>query len=221
VSIKNYSDTDRSFPDPIYGSGKDGNYTASSSFSLSRDMYWNNLKILDGIHIDTNGYRVFVRNNLVLFGNEYQSASTSIGLINGSIDSGNIFGGSLTSASNSLGGNSASYSVFSIDSVFGSASYFYRPEYAIDGYILNAYQQEPLGINGGAGDGENPGGGVVILSARRVSGNGSIYANGFHNGDFYSTGGGTIIYCSSKSVPGGINLNISGYEDGSILQFVV
>ena len=221
MPFKNYSDTQRLFPDPIYGSGKDGNYTASSSFSLSRDMYWNNLKIIDGVHIDTNGYKVFVRNNLIFFGSTSQSASTSMGLINGSLDLGTLFSGGTASVSNSLGGNSASYSVFPIDSVFGSASYFYRPEYAIDGYILNSSQQTALGINGGAGDGENPGGGVVVISARRVSGNGTIYANGFHNGDFYSTGGGTIIYCSSKETPTGINLNVSGYTDGRALQFVV
>jgi hypothetical protein len=221
VPIKNYSDTDKNFPDPIYGSGKDGNYTASSSFSLSRDMYWNNLKVLNGVHIDTNGYKIFVRNNLVFFGSENQSASTSIGLIDGSSNTGTIFGGSITSASNSLGGSSASYSALDIDSIFGSASYFYKPEHAVDGYILNASQQQPLGINGGAGDGVNSGGGVVILSARRVSGNGTIYANGFHDGNFYSTGGGVVIYCSSRIVPSSININVDGYEDGSILQFVV
>lgn len=221
MPINSYPNISKTFPDPIYGSGKDGDYTASSSFSLSRDMYWNNLKINDGVHIDTNGYKIFVRNNLVFFGSVSQSASTSIGLINGSSDTGSIFGGGTASVSNSLGGDSASYFSTEVSSVFGSASYFYKPEFAVDGYILNASQQTPLGIFGGAGDGTNPGGGVVIVSARTISGNGSIYADGFHNGDFYTTGGGVIVYCSSREKPDTINLNTSGYEDGRILQFVV
>lgn len=236
VPLKNYSDTQRLIPDPIYGSGKDGNYTASSSFSLSRDMYWNNLNINSGVHIDTNGYKVFIRNNLKILGSYSQDPATSIGLINGASNVGTLFSGSTASATNSLGGDSASYSATIVDSLFGSASYFFRPELAVDGYILNASQQTALALSGGAGDGTNPGGGVVVVSARRVSGRGTIYASGFgDNGAYYdtytssyppggtsnATGGGVIIYCSSKALPAGINLNVSGYEDGSILQFVV
>ena len=236
MPIKNYSDTDKNFPDPIYGSGKDGNYTASSNFSLSRDMYWSNLIINSGVHIDTNGYKVFVRNNLKLLGLSEQDPTTSIGLINGASNVGTLFSGSTASATNSLGGDSASYSSVTVASLFGSASYFFRPEFAVDGYILNASQQTALALSGGSGDGVNPGGGVVVLSARRVSGNGTIYASGYGDDGFYSdtytssylpggtsdiTGGGVIIYCSSKSLPSGIKLNVSGYTEGSALQFVV
>jgi hypothetical protein len=221
MPIKSYGIDSRVFPDPIYGSGKDGNFTASANMSLNRDMYWNNLKINNGIHIDTNGYRVFVRNNMIFLGSSSQDPNTSIGLINGSLDSGSVFGGGSASVSNSLGGNSASYSAVDISSNFGSASYFFNPDLAVDGYILNASQQSALGVRGGAGDGTNPGGGVVIISARRVSGNGTIYADGFNNGSFYSTGGGAIVYCSNRQAPSGINFDVSGYEDGRILQFVV
>ena len=221
MPIKSYAVSERIFPDPIYGSGKDGNLTASSNFSLTRDMYWNNIKINNGVHIDTNGYRVFVRNNMTFLGSVSQDTSTSIGLKNGSTSSGSILGGGTASVSNSLGGDSSAYSANDISSIFGSASYFYNPDLAINGYILNASQQTPLGITGGAGDGTNPGGGVVIISARRISGNGTIYADGFNNGSSYITGGGAIIYCSSRNKPNTINLNVSGYEDGRILQFVV
>ena len=184
-------------------------------------MYWNNLKINSGVHIDTNGYRVFVRNNMIMIGSSSQDPNTSIGLINGSSNPGTIFGGGSASVTNSLGGDSASYSSTIISSTFGSASYFYSPELAINGYILNSSQQSPLGVYGGAGDGTNPGGGIVIISARRVSGNGTIYADGFNNGSFYTTGGGVVIYCSSRSKPDTIDINVSGYQDGRTLQFVV
>jgi hypothetical protein len=208
-------------PDPIYGSGKDGNFTASVNFSLARDMYYYNLTINSGVHVNTAGYRVFVRNILLFNGSTDQDSSTSLGLKNGSNAVGSLGRGFTASVSNSLGGNSASYNAFSPSAIFGGADYFDRPEYAVEGYILNAIQQTPLPLNGGAGDLTNPGGGVVVISARRVSGRGTIYADGFNNGTAYLTGGGVAIYCSSKIKPSSININTLGYTSGSALQFVV
>lgn len=224
MAIKSYSGQSASItfiPDPIYGSGKDGNYTASVNISLTRDMYYNNLTINPGIHINTAGYRVFVRNILLFNGSSSQDSLTSLGLKNSSSVTGSLGKGYVASASNSLGGNSATYNAFSPSAIFGGADYFDRPEYAVEGYILNASQQTPLPLNGGAGNGTNPGGGVVVVSARRVSGQGTIYADGYNDGSSYLTGGGAIIYCSNKIKPSSINLNTLGYTSGSALQFVV
>lgn len=224
MAIKNYTGKSASItfiPDPIYGSGKDGNYTASVNISLSRDMYYNNLTINPGIHIDTRGYKVFVRNILLFNGVSNQDSSTSLGLKNSSSVVGSLGPGYTASVTNGLGGNSASYIVFSPSAIFGGADYFDKPEYAVEGYILNASQQTPLRLNGGAGNLTNYGGGVVVVSARRVSGQGTIYADGFNNGTAYLTGGGVIVYCSNKIKPSSINLNTLGYTSGSALQFVV
>jgi hypothetical protein len=224
MAIKSYDGNSASvtfIPDPIYGSGKDGNYTASANISLTRDMYYNNLTINNGIHVNTAGYKVFVRNILLLDGSTSQDANTSLGLKNGSNVTGSLGRGYNGSVTNGLGGNSASYSVSSPSAVFGGANYFDRPEYAIEGYVLNANQQTPLPLNGGSGDLTHPGGGVVVVSARRVSGKGTIYADGYYGGSSYLTGGGVIIYCSNKIKPSAINLNVSGYASGSTLQFVV
>jgi len=208
-------------PDPIYGSGKDGNYVASANFSLSRDMYFNNLTINNGIHINTNGYRVFVRNILLFNGELNQDSSTSLGLKNSSSVTGSLGKGFSASVINGLGGNSATYTVFGPSASVGGADYFNKPEYAVEGYILNASQKTPIALNGGAGDGINYGGGVVVVSARRVSGRGTIYADGYNNGSSYVTGGGVIMYCSNKIKPSSINLNTLGYTSGSAIQFVV
>lgn len=224
MAIKSYSGESASvtfIPDTIYGSGKDGNYTASVSMSISRDMFYNNLTISNGVHLNTNGYKVFVRNILLFDGSTTQDPNTSIGLKNGSSIIGSLGRGFTASVSNGLGGNSASYIVFSPSAVFGGPDYFDRPEYAVEGYILNAIQQTPLPLNGGAGDLTNPGGGVVVVSARRVSGRGTIYADGYNNGSAYLTGGGVIVYCSNKIKPSSIDLNTLGYNSGSALQFVV
>ena len=53
-------------PDGVYGSGVDGNVTISSNSSLSRDMYYNNLTINSSIQLAPNGYRIFVKNQLIL-----------------------------------------------------------------------------------------------------------------------------------------------------------
>lgn len=224
MTIKSYRGTSASIsfiPDPIYGSGKDGNYTASVAFSLTRDMYYNNLTINNGIHINTNGYKIFVRNILLFNGESSQDPNTSVGLKNSSSVIGSLGRGYSASVTNGLGGNSASYIVYGPSSSFGGSEYFNRPEYAVEGYVLNASQQTPLPLNGGAGDGTNYGGGVVVISARRVSGRGTIYADGYNNGVSYLTGGGVIVYCSNKIKPSSINLNTLGYTSGSALQFVV
>ena len=150
-----------------------------------------------------------------------EDPNTSVGLKNGSSAIGSLGRGFTASVSNGLGGNSASYTVFSPSAIFGGADYFDKPEYAVEGYILNASQQTPLPLNGGAGDLSNPGGGVVVLSSRRVSGRGTIYSDGYNNGSAYLTGGGVVVYCSNKIKPSSININTLGYTSGSALQFVV
>lgn len=51
----------------IFGDGSDGNVTLSGVLQLTEDMYFNNLG-LNGVTIDTNGFRIFVRDSLVVQG---------------------------------------------------------------------------------------------------------------------------------------------------------
>ena len=51
----------------IFGDGSDGNVTLSGVLQLTEDMYFNNLG-LNGVTIDTNGFRIFVRDTLVVQG---------------------------------------------------------------------------------------------------------------------------------------------------------
>ncbi len=50
--------------DEVYGHGADGDVTVSTSISLARDMYYNNLTVTASGVINTNGYRIFVKNTL-------------------------------------------------------------------------------------------------------------------------------------------------------------
>ena len=88
--------------DSVYGGGQDGTVVIASNTSLTRDMYYDNLTVNNSVHLNTNGFKVFVKNTLTLNGNigVTSSQSVSTGTLSGrlALASGN------TSAS--LGGNS-------------------------------------------------------------------------------------------------------------------
>lgn len=52
----------------VYGDGSDGTFTASGSLTLTRNVYYENLRILPGCTIFTNGFVVRVRTALIIEG---------------------------------------------------------------------------------------------------------------------------------------------------------
>jgi len=52
----------------FFGTGSDGDVTISASTTLTSDKFYNNLVISDGVVVNTNNYRIFVRNNLTFLG---------------------------------------------------------------------------------------------------------------------------------------------------------
>jgi len=54
-----------SFP---YGLGSDGNVTIATNTSLTRDMYYSNLTVNNGITLNSNGFKIFVQNTLNTIG---------------------------------------------------------------------------------------------------------------------------------------------------------
>lgn len=96
--------------DPVYGTGSDGNITldgtttvlgmvpSSSVYSMTQDLYFNNLTLNSGVRLAPNGYRIFVKNLLTL------NSSSIIGFTTGYSTSGSIYQG--RSSSN------CSYSLF-------------------------------------------------------------------------------------------------------------
>jgi hypothetical protein len=88
--------------DSVYGGGQDGDVVVASNTSLTRDMYYSNLTINNGSHLNTNGFKVFVKNTLTLNG--------TIGINSGvTVDTGTVAGTAniATSTTNSIGGNAA------------------------------------------------------------------------------------------------------------------
>lgn len=58
----------RSGNDQLYGNGSDGNVVVSTNITITSDMYYNNLTVNSGVILNTNGYRVFVKDALTLNG---------------------------------------------------------------------------------------------------------------------------------------------------------
>ena len=80
-------------PDPIYGSGIDGDATISTNTSLTSDMQYANLTINSSIVLNPNGYRIFVRDTLTMH------SGSRIGYTAGFSTAGSIAQGGATNTS--------------------------------------------------------------------------------------------------------------------------
>jgi len=194
--------------DPIYGTGMDGDATldgtttvlsmvpVSSVYTMTRDMYFNNLIINANVQLKPNGYRIFVKGTLTL------NSNSTIGFTTGSSATGSIKGGgaATTSVTHSLGGNAATtYTATAPTEALGGTNYFKVPRQAVLGYSITA-SGGPTFLNGGAG-GTNPGGGIVILAARYISSptSGTAYIKAPGQSGANNSGGGVILVISSGS----------------------
>jgi hypothetical protein len=214
-------------PDPIYGTGVDGNAVldgsttilgmtpSSSKYTMTSDLYFHNLTLNADIHLQTNGYRLFVKNQLNM------ANGSRIGFTTGFATAGSIAqgGGILESVTNSLGGSAQSY--LSVDYLatpptapLGGAKYYTIPHQAIKGWAATASATTPTFLRGGAGGSDEPGGGVVIIAARYItvtSGTAVISAPATA-----PAGGGVVLIVSSHSaLPAGLSTDVTGQNPGT------
>lgn len=220
-------------PDPVYGSGQDGNATlnttngsnntyssslglsySSSVFTMTRDLFLNNLTIDNNIQLKTAGYRLFVK-NLLSLGNGSIVGFTSGWSTAGSIAQGGA--GSGTSVAPSLGGSASStYTATPPTAAQGGTLYWQQPFQAIRGYLITASATTPTYLRGGAGSGGNDGGGFVIVAARYIScsattTNAKIAAPGIS-----PAGGGVVFVISSAAaLPANVSTDVTGANAGT------
>jgi hypothetical protein len=128
----------------IYGPGTDGDVTVISNISLNRDMYYNNLTILANVQLDTNGFRVFVKDTLTM-----ADATSVIGRLADTVTAGTIFGGGASGvkASDTLGGSGG---LNNGENFFGEAE-FYNFSQAIVAYKFDAALNRLRTLQGGSG----------------------------------------------------------------------
>lgn len=210
-------------PDPIYGTGVDGNAVldgvatvlgmepSSNKYTMTADVYFHNLTINDSVHLQPNGYRIFVKNILTLGSGSRIGFTTGFATI-GSIGAG---GAIATAATHSLGGASATLGITLPSAGLGGANYYKIPHQAVRGWAVSASSTTPTFLQGGAGGTGEPGGGVAILAARYISvssGTATISAPATP-----PAGGGVLIIVSSHSaLPSGLSTDVTGENPGTV-----
>jgi len=210
--------------DTVYGTGADGDATldgtttvlsmvpSSSVYSMTTDLYFNDLTLGNSVRLSPNGYRIFVKGTL-RFG-----TSSIVGYTTGYATAGSIYqgGAATTSVTHSLGGNAtATYTATAPTAALGGANYFKQPLQAITGYSITA-SGGPTWLRGGAGGTGQPGGGIVILAARYISGPSS--GTGYIQAPATApAGGGVILVVSSASaLPATVSTDVTGANAGTV-----
>lgn len=219
-------------PDSVYGSGSDGSVTISANTTLSSDKYYYNLTVNANTIINTNGYRLFVKNILTIGDGATIGvcANTGYDMTTGFSGSGSISGGggAGVSVTNSLGGNSATTTATAPSASAGgtgdkvtTTGYWYQPSQAIKGYAVTAAQTTPLFLKGGAGGSGGSGGGVLLIASRYIATQGVCYLKAQGASGSGGGGGGVILVVSaSASLPGDITTDVTGgtsCEDGTVI----
>ena len=202
--------------DPVYGTGADGDVIldgsstvlsmtpSASVYTMTRDLFFNNLTINASVRLMPNGYRIFVKNTLTFAGN-----NATIGFTTGFSTAGSIQQGGTSAVSHSLGGSATENAATPPTAELGGTQYWSVPRQAILGYSITA-SGGPTFLRGGAGASGQSGGGVIILAARYiagpVSGTASIAAPATA-----PAGGGVILLVSSGvGLPASVTTNVTG-----------
>lgn len=220
ANLSNFLDS----PDSIYGTGADGDATlngtstvlgmipVSNVYSMTTDLYFDDLTIANGVRLSPNGYRIFVKNTLSLGTNSVIGFETGYS-ISGSIAQGGAIN---TAVTNSLGGSSATQLVTLPISGLGGSKYYQVPHQAVRGYSISASNATPTFLRGGAGGLLQPGGGIVILSARYISGppSGNAYIKA--PGTPPAGGGVILIVSSGSSLPSNVLTDVTGQNSGTV-----
>jgi hypothetical protein len=209
--------------DSVYGTGADGDKTldgsttvlgmapSASVYTMTRDLYFNDLTINTSCRLQPNGYRVFVKGTL-----KFGGTNATIGYTTGFSTAGSIAqgGAASTAVTHSLGGSATGFTATAPTAALGGSTYFQVPYQAITGYSITA-SGGPTFLRGGAGGSGQAGGGVVIVAARYISGptSGTAY---FKAPATAPAGGGVILVISSNaSLPAGISTDVTGQNAGT------
>ena len=214
--------------DSVYGTGADGDAVldgtttvlsmapSASVYSMTRDMYFNDLTINANVRLAPNGYRIFVKGTL-----KFMGTNATIGYTTGFATAGSIAqgGGVLEAVTHSLGGGASgvagSVLATAPHSTMGGVNYFRIPRQAVTGYSITA-SGGPTFLRGGAGGAGQAGGGVVIIAARYISGPASGTAYIKAPGTAPAGGGVILIVSSAETLAAGITTDVTGQNAGTV-----
>jgi hypothetical protein len=210
--------------DSVYGTGADGDAVldgtttvlsmapSSTVYSMTRDIYFNDLTMNANVRLAPNGYRIFVKGTLKFVG-----ANSTVGFTTGFATDGSIKqgGAASTAVTHSLGGSATSFTATAPHSTMGGANYFKVPTQAVTGYSITA-SGGPTFLRGGAGGSAQAGGGVIIIAARYISGPASGTAYIKAPGTAPAGGGVILIVSSADALAAGISTDVTGQNAGTV-----
>jgi hypothetical protein len=210
--------------DSVYGTGADGDAVldgtttvlsmapSASVYTMTRDMYFNDLTINTSCRLQPDGYRIFVKGTL-----KFMGTNSTIGYTTGFATAGSIAqgGGILEPVLHSLGGAATGVLATVPHSSMGGANYFRIPRQAITGYSVTA-AGGPTFLRGGAGGLGQVGGGIVIIAARYISGPASGTAYIKAPGTAPAGGGVILIVSSAEVLAPGITTDVTGQNPGTV-----
>jgi len=134
----------------VRSDGSDGDVTITSDTTLTRDMFYNNLTIQTGVTLKPNGFRIFVKDTLYLYGtidfsgkNGGNGGTNAAGIGGAGVPAGTV-PGSIAGANGGRGGLGGSYS----------------PDPGNNGINASKSLQNTNGRNGGNGGGGSGGAGA-------------------------------------------------------------
>jgi hypothetical protein len=210
--------------DSVYGTGADGDAVldgtttvlsmapSSSVYSMTRDMFFNDLTINASVRLAPNGYRIFVKGTLKFVGANSTVGYTAGFSTDGSIKQG---GAASTAVTHSLGGSATGFTATAPTAALGGSNYFRVPTQAITGYSVTA-SGGPTFLRGGAGGASQAGGGIIILAARYISGPASGTAYIKAPGTAPAGGGVILIVSSADALAAGISTDVTGQNAGTV-----
>jgi hypothetical protein len=210
--------------DAVYGTGYDGDATldgsttilgmapSSNVYTMTTDLYFNDLTINSGVRLNPSGYRIFVKGTL-----KFAGANATIGFTTGFSTAGSITqgGAAATAVTHSLGGSATGYTATAPTAALGGSNYFKIPNQAITGYSLTS-SGGPIYLRGGAGGSGQAGGGVVIIAARYISGPSSGTAYIKAPGTAPAGGGVILIVSSASALPASVSTDVTGQNAGTV-----
>lgn len=210
--------------DSVYGTGADGDAVldgtttvlsmapSSSVYSMTTDLYFNDLTINASVRLAPNGYRIFVKGTLKFIGTNSTIGYTAGFSTDGSIKQG---GAASTAVTHSLGGSATGFTATAPLATLGGSNYFRVPTQAITGYSITA-SGGPTPLRGGAGGASQAGGGIVIVAARYISGPASGTAYIKAPGTAPAGGGVILIVSSADALAAGISTDVTGQNAGTV-----
>jgi hypothetical protein len=210
--------------DSVYGTGADGDAVldgtttvlsmapSSTVYSMTRDIYFNDLTVNANVRLAPNGYRIFVKGTLKFVGANSTVGYTAGFSTDGSIKQG---GAASTAVTHSLGGSATGFTATAPTAALGGSNYFRVPTQAITGYSVTA-SGGPTFLRGGAGGASQAGGGIIILAARYISGPASGTAYIKAPGTAPAGGGVILIVSSADALAAGISTDVTGQNAGTV-----